>query len=659
MKICYSCFGNYGDSFNVCPKCGHIEITSPAEPIYLYPGTILAGRYVIGEAIGAGGFGIIYKAWDSKLETIVAVKEFFASRMLTRAPGEKEVIINQKSKDEYNYRKDRFLAEARTMAKYGSHRSIANVFEFFEENRTAYIVMELLEGVSLKEYLAKNGGKVSQDLAIMVTNEVGYALKSLHDDGIIHRDVAPDNIYICNGKEIKIKLLDLGAAKLADSTDDVIDIILKPGYSPYEQYDNTNNIGPWSDIYALGATLYEMLTGIKPDESSNRKTEDTVVPPHLIDQSIPESLSNAVMKAMAIDIHMRFKNVVDFLKAVNGERKVKSLKHERMIKRIKRMSGIAAALLIVGGFALYLKKDYDGKREVRYLKKAELTVWYSANKGSDEDLAMQELFKHFTENYPEVTFEWECIPEKDYQLRIKEASEKNDLPNVFESTGVSDDVLKAAKNLENVYDSEQAGECMFLEQCKEYYPDTKRIPLGIVVPMAYVITNGAECIDYSKDTFVGIDDFGNKGKIAVDDDFEELIVMNYGKWNWASKKEFMNNDSNTSAVMLSTTMAMNDVRKTLTNYQKNYVYPSSEKIYCDFTYEWSMGKGSDSEEKASERFLEWMLGNVYQNTLMISRSSAGQIPVNRTSYMTKCEVKFYAPLADEKIYSHFVFEKQE
>ena len=284
MKRCFSCFKLFDDEYTVCPHCGQIEITEPEQPIYLYPGTVLADRYIIGHSLGAGGFGIVYNAWDSKLETVVAIKEFFVTRFMTRASGENDVIVTKKAHNEYEYRKARFLAEARNMAKFGSHKSIPNVFEFFEENETAYIVMELLHGISLKDYILENDGKVDVAFATMVATEVGNALKSLHKENIIHRDVAPDNIFICTKNEIRVKLMDLGAAKLADNTDDVIDIVLKPGYAPPEQYEKNENISPSMDMYALGATLYVMLTGKKPDESTNRKNriemneEDSVVP---------------------------------------------------------------------------------------------------------------------------------------------------------------------------------------------------------------------------------------------------------------------------------------------------------------------------------------------------------------------------------------------
>ncbi|MBP3238616.1 MAG: protein kinase [Lachnospiraceae bacterium] len=661
MKLCYSCFTKYGDEFYVCPKCGHPDITGPEEPIYLAPGTILGKRYIVGEAIGAGGFGIIYKAWDSKFENIVALKEFFPSRLIRRAQGKKEIsLINEKSKEEFGYRKARFLAEARTMAQYGSNKIIPNVFEFFEENGTAYIVMELLIGTTLKEYLKSQQGKVDQDFALMVTEEIGYALKALHKDGVIHRDVAPDNIYICSGKELRLKLLDFGAAKLVDKTDDVIDIVLKPGYSPYEQYDSTNNIGPWTDVYALGATLYQMLTGVVPEEASDRKKEDKVLPPHILDANIPESLSNLVMKAISLEIHMRYKNVDELLKSIkaymNGK-KIRSIKAEIFRKRVKRIAGIAAACAILGVLAFFLKKNFEKKREVEYLDKAELTVWSCAEKGSNEDIAMQDILAQFKESYPDISFKYSCYPEDEYYEKLKTAAEKNKLPDVFESTGVSDSVLKKSRSIKTVLKSDQAKECLFLDQYSNYYDDYKQIPLGIIVPMAYVITNGVTSVDYSEEYFKTVTDLASKEEIAVDEEYGKLIKKNYGSWSWADKEDFMDNEENTVAILISTTMGMNEVRETLTNYQKQYVFPDSDKIYCDFTYEWSLGNGNKNENKAADRFLSWMLGNVYQTTLMIGRASDGQIPVNKASYLAKCEVKAYEPLASEKIYNKYVFEK--
>lgn len=652
MKRCYACFGQYADEFNICPHCGSPEITEAKEPIHLAPGTVLANRYILGLAVGSGGFGIVYSAWDMKLETNVAVKEFYVSRLVTRAEGLKNLIVSKKSQNEFEYRKERFLAEARNMAKFGAHRSIPNVFEFFEENNTAYIVMELLNGVALNDYLSQNGGRIDEPFALMIANEVGNALKSLHEQNIIHRDVAPDNIYICAGKEIKIKLMDLGAAKLADSTDDVIDIILKPGYSPTEQYDNSKNIGPWTDIYALGATLYVMLTGVKPDESTNRKICDEVVPPHLLNPEISENLSNAIMKAMAIEKHMRFKSVQEFLGAINGERKVVSLAKEKKNKRLKRVLGVAVACvaLIVGSIFVY--DAYLNKQEEGLLDPADIVIWYSVKDGSTEDDAMQAIKADFEQKNEGVTVELVAIPEDEYEARIRSAAKSGELPTLFESSGLPDDILDDAEDLDNVIASDQFKNAMFLEYYDDYYNNRKQIPLAIEVPIAFVITNGASCVDYSDDYFGSIGDF-NALNISYDERCEDILRANFMLSGLCDKEEFLNNTENTSPVMLSSTMMINEVRTTLTNYEKAYVYYNSDEIKCKFIYEWSIGSGDEAEIKAAERMLSWMLGNVYQNYMMISECNDGQIPVNKICFESKIESKYLAAISE--IYENFVF----
>ena len=657
MKRCFACFQTYENHFSVCPHCGCVENPYPVEPVHLVPGTVLAGRYLIGHAEGAGGFGIVYKAYDLKLETVVAVKEFFVSRMVTRAPGTKNLIISKKSQLEYQYRKERFLAEARNMAKFGAHRSIPNVFEFFEENNTAYIVMELLTGVPLNEYLSQHKGKVDVDFALLIANEVGVALKSLHEQNIIHRDVAPDNIYICSGKEIKIKLMDLGAAKLADSTDEVIDIILKPGYSPFEQYENSKNIGPWSDIYALGATLYVMLTGVKPDESTNRKIKDEVMAPHFINPMISDNLSNAIMKAMAVDKHMRFKTVSEFLEAINGERKVQTLATERKYRRLRRTLGVVAACAAVAVGLLVGLGTFNQKVQDQYLKPAEISVWFSVEEGSTEEAAMNAVKADFEEKFPDVTVLLKPIAAENYNDMLEKAAKSDKLPDLFESSGVSPDVLEKARDLNAVMKSDQFKDARFLNQYNDYYDDKKQMPLAIEVPTAYVITNGATHISYEDKYFKELSDFGESTKIAVDSSCEEMLKCDYSVDGLLGEETFLNNTKNESPVMLSSTMAMNKIRKTLTNYEKAYVYPNGDKITCRFIYEWSLGGGDKNQVAASDRLLSWMLGNVYQSTLMVSKCADGQIPVNPICFDSKIAAKNLAPLSE--IYENFTFERQE
>ena len=659
MKRCYSCFKEYGENFDVCPYCGTVYNPKPIEPIQLIPGTLLANRYIIGMAVGSGGFGIVYKAWDSKLETVVAVKEFFVSRLMTRAEGLKNVIVNKKSQTEYEYRKERFLAEARNMAKFGAHRSIPNVFEFFEENNTAYIVMELLQGIALNEYIAQNGRNNDIDFALMVANEVGNALKSLHENNIIHRDVAPDNVFICSGKDIRIKLMDLGAAKLADSTDEVIDIILKPGYSPTEQYDNSKNIGPWTDIYALGATLYMMVTGIKPDESTNRKINDTVLPPNVINPDVSENLSNTIMKAMAVEKHLRFKSIDEFLSAINGERKIIPLAKEKRRRKFRRFSGILAACIAIAIITTIVGSTFRTKKAEQDLKEATISVWFSVPEGSSEEETMKLVIEDFKTKFKKVTVDYKAIPESEYKQTLMEAAEKNSLPNLFESTGLPTEVTDKAIDLDKVIKSPQYKECLFLDQYNDYYSTKKKVPLGIEVPVAYVITSGNTSIDYSQNYFNNLADFGEQANVSTDNRYADLISQNFNISGLSKKESFLDSEKNTSAVLLSSSMIINEVREL--KYDKKYVYCDSPSLKCKFTYEWSIGKGNEDEQKASEMLLSWMLGNDYQRKLMVNSGSTKQIPeipVNKECFETKAKyLKNLNPILD--IYKHFVFDKED
>ena len=660
MIRCLSCFKEY-DGQGVCPYCGKAEVKQK-EPIDLMPGTILADRYIIGENAGTGGFGIIYKAFDLKFETIIAVKEYYPSRIVTRAAGTKDIIVNSKGRDEYEYRKKRFLAEARNMAKLGDHKNIPNVFEYFEGNNTAYIVMEFLEGMSLSEMLNQPEYTPDQDFAIFVANEVGNALIALHKYGILHRDVAPDNIFVCSDRDLKVKLLDLGAARLADDDDDVIDIVLKPGYSPIEQYvddkKSRKGIDERADIYALGATLYHLLTGVKPEESSNRKIQDNLEEPKNINTTIDDNLSNSVMKAMAIEKHMRFKSVEEFLNAINGSRRVIPLKQERRNRKFRQVALIALSLLVVIGAAIALNFYYESKREVVYLPDSQITVWYIDDDSDGKTEAMEYIASDFMDAFPNVTVELVPFSEIEYYEALNEAAVNNQMPDLFESSNADDSVMELANSVDNVLSSDQASDCLFLDQYDNYYNDHKKIPLAIEIPLVCVITNGNTMTDYDSSTFGSLDDFG-VDTISVDSQCLDLVNRNFDYSDYAPMEAFMDNTNNTSSVLVTTTMRINDIRSNLTSYEKAFVYPETDNVYCRFIYEWSICATNSNELASSERLLSWMLGNVYQSSLMINTAGRGEIPINREAFNTKIsQSDYYAGIVGEA-YRRFIFVREE
>lgn len=260
----------YGKEFDVCPHCGYIAGTLPQNKSHLRGGTELCGRYMVGKVLGYGGFGITYIAWDQKLKRTVAIKEFFPNSLSTRSEGESSVsCYDSKALRFFNDGIKKMLDEGSRLSKFSGNENIVNVYDCFEENNTAYIVMEYLEGKDLKQYLAENGGKLSPEKAVEIILPVLNALEDMHKEKIIHRDIAPDNIFLCgNGK---IKLLDFGSARLAvEDSEKSLSVMVKRGYAPKEQYASRSKQGPWTDVYAVCATLYKMITGSLPSESMER-----------------------------------------------------------------------------------------------------------------------------------------------------------------------------------------------------------------------------------------------------------------------------------------------------------------------------------------------------------------------------------------------------
>ena len=402
MNRCQSCFCEYGDEYGLCPECGYVA-GSQENPVYRLPhGCIINNRYIIGKTIGSGGFGITYKAWDMKLETVVAVKEYYPLGLVNRVPGTKDVnLVSKKRVTEYNNGYTRFLDEARNMAKFNGHINIVNVFEFFEENGTAYIVMEFLEGQDLKAFVNNMGGRLDADTSIHIISEISKALETIHKKGIIHRDISPDNIFVCLNNTIK--LIDFGAARFSESGDKNLTIILKPGFAPPEQYEKVNEQGPWTDIYALGATMYMILTGCKPDESTNRKIKDELNSPNIIIPEIKENLSNAVMKAMAVDKHLRFNNMKEFREAIQGERNVISVAKEKKKRKRKRFLTIAVAACVITCAIGILAGKVEKQKEEETLPEATVDVWYIADSdtvdGAAKNMAMEAIVAEFMRSY--------------------------------------------------------------------------------------------------------------------------------------------------------------------------------------------------------------------------------------------------------------------
>lgn len=225
------------------------------------------GEYVIESVLGKGGFGITYKARDTKLSSIVAIKEYFPQSVATRGDGF-TIRPFTNGADDFTWGLQEFLKEARALARF-KHQHIVRVLRFVEANATAYMVMEYEEGESLDQYLKRSGGYLNEQMLLSVFIPILNGLQAVHDAGMLHLDIKPDNIYLrSNGQPM---LIDFGSARQAKAGGERSGkIALTPAYSAIEQYPGAGEPGPWSDVYSMGATLYRCITGKPPVDSLKR-----------------------------------------------------------------------------------------------------------------------------------------------------------------------------------------------------------------------------------------------------------------------------------------------------------------------------------------------------------------------------------------------------
>jgi len=313
VKYCFHCMKEIGPDDSFCPHCRR-ETAFPAPEHHLLPGTVLLGKILIGTALGEGGFGITYIALDLENKRKIALKEYYPSGYVNRLNTSSQTVTCNHSEDRAEFfasGKKRFMSEARILSMFSREAGIVSVYDFFEANNTAYIAMEYLEGMDLKEYI-KTHGTMSFENAVNMLLPLMYTLSGVHEKGLIHRDISPDNIRLVLGG---VKLLDFGAARdISHESNKSLSVMLKPGYAPEEQYRTHGIQGPWTDIYALCATIYKCITGITPIECIERMIEDDLKKPSELGVVISERCEEALMKGLSVRAKDRYRTINDLLK---------------------------------------------------------------------------------------------------------------------------------------------------------------------------------------------------------------------------------------------------------------------------------------------------------------------------------------------------------
>ncbi len=340
MLRCMDCMEELGNR-STCPFC-HREVTNePQSPLHLPLGTLLAERYTVGCAIGGGGFSFVYVAWDNQLNLKVAIKEWFPLGFVTRIPSTTRVLTaNPHDSGRKREAIELFLHEGQMLAQLREQEKgatgLVSVFGAFEENDTAYIVMEYLDGITLAKWVDDQGGKVPWEKASRIMEPLISNLEIVHRHHILHRDVSLDNIILLTSGYLK--LIDFGSARyITGKVTRSMELFLKEGYSPPEQYLTHGNIGPWTDVYAVGASLYRMVTGSLPPVSLERQQRDELRKPSDLGVIMPREAERAILKALALQESKRFQSLGDFLAALKK-------RYLRDVLREKQWVPIAAAI---------------------------------------------------------------------------------------------------------------------------------------------------------------------------------------------------------------------------------------------------------------------------------------------------------------------------
>lgn len=360
------------------------NMNSKNEVYWLETGSVLAGRYRIEAVISEGGFGIVYLGTDLVLDINVAIKEYFPRSFAMRGEGDSALhIYKGTSGNRFQRGLDKFLGEARIQAKLNELDSIVTVRDFFYENNTAYIVSEHIVGDNVKQYIEKKG-KMKAEQVLSLMKPILSSLGVIHEKGLLHRDISPDNIILWEDRAV---LVDFGVSRFfLEEEDRSMTVFFKSGYSAPEQYIRRGRQGAYTDIYAVSATMYFMLTGEQPMESVQRQIKDTMLPlTKRREVDLNPHAKEAIMKGMSVSVKDRYKTMDEFCSDLfGGEQKT------FRFPGLPVVSGVILAICIcavsVGGYVLSAGGD---SRDISHITAA-VTSSPAKEKAGKETLRITE-----------------------------------------------------------------------------------------------------------------------------------------------------------------------------------------------------------------------------------------------------------------------------
>ena len=628
-RLCLWCFHELNGT-RVCPCCGHTIGDGPKKLFELPLGTILNGRYIIGGEIGMGGFGITYKAYDVTLDIVVAIKEFYPNAIVYRGKGSQQVhVFSEEQENLYQGRKARFINEAKTQANFSNEPEVATVYSWFEENGTAYIAMEYIEGLRVCDYLQQYGKMEVKD-ALSIEREVLEALQKLHKQGIIHRDVSPDNIFICEGNHIK--LIDFGAAYL-DSEDDsnMYEAVIKDGYSPPEQYRSEYTPKPTIDIYAAGALLYEMVTGVRPISAQDRLADVALQKPSSFGIKINPNIEKAIMQAMELQVDYRFQSVEEFLGVIREGKKTR----KRYVNAKVTIIGLVAAFVLIVTTAIVAWQMYRADL-MHYTPKegTSIRIWLVLDDAVDvgkegRNNIQKDLKAGFEEQYPTVNLYIDYIREDAYEQKLLETPDDK-LPDIYCTDYMKSDRKLQQADLEPLVKKLDNVSYLFTDIYKQNYIKKTEIPTGFQLAVYY---KNASQEPLEQTDYIGIKEVeketGEKNCRWIDTVGSKDKVY-----------EKMSNTLRPLNAVAGSLSVYKGVQDKLVSEKKEQleILPIVEdgKLLCSFTNCYAVKESDDrNKEKTCMLFLYYLLGNSAQRELYLKQDYA--LPVNGRAFQEYME----------------------
>ena len=652
-NLCLGCMSDI-QGFDVCGKCGWTKDQGAKEPFQLTPGLILNGRYILGRVISMGGFGIIYHGFDTVLNIHIAIKEFYPNGLVNRSPNVNELFVFSGSKKE-QYKKllSRFLEEGRTMAKFSSDTNIVKVLDYFEENRTAYIIMEFLDGCTLREKL-NHTNIIDINEAIEIIIPIMDALTIIHQEKIIHRDVNPNNIFMENNKA---KLIDFGSARLSnEELEEERTVILTPCYAPIEQYNQKSKQGSYTDIYAVAATLYRLVTGCVPEESSDRIKKDLLVLPSLKNDLISKELDSIILRGMAIEAKLRFKTINEFKEALIANKIVKIPEQIAKSRRIRRiMVSLLTVLISITSLYYYRYASInDAQLAIDHtaLVNEIIKVAVPIGETNFNEQVFNEIEINFDEQFDShIDVEIVYLPIENYEESVLSGDYdvyRSDLANCDKA------------DLTEIYESINYEQYSLLKNNEEQLLEEGIIPTGFIIPTLYLNRYLSDVIaeiqddvyEYNFNDYYELNnnfsDLALFSHLYTSEKAESLINSNINEKQQDITKQIIElnelsgiNSVDDAILSLQNNSLMGflgtslDYSKIQNNVGGNYTVQqplNNEDITGCFAHTWSVYPTDDETELASMVFLGYLLSDISQNFMFVQNNVG--LPINENTLST-------------------------